>query len=90
MIIGVPKEIKEQENRVGAGPTIVAPGVRMAGQSLDDQQRVRTPREAMDAGADYIVIGRPITRAPDPGAALEEVIRSLSVFRDKQRRIRKS
>ena len=73
-----PHEIGMLREEFGAGPTIVTPGVRVAGQSLDDQQRVATPREAIDAGTDYIVIGRPITRAPDPRAALEEVIRSLS------------
>lgn len=48
---------------------IVTPGVRPAGAAADDQRRVATPRAARDAGADYLVIGRPITHAADPRAA---------------------
>ena len=61
----------------GAGPTIVTPGIRIPGQSADDQQRVATPAEAVSAGANYIVIGRPITKAENPRAALQAVIDSL-------------
>ncbi len=70
-------EIGILRNGFGGGPTIVTPGVRMRGQSPDDQQRVATPREAIEAGADNVVIGRFVNQAKDPRAALEEVIRSL-------------
>jgi len=53
----------------GAGFLIVVPGVRPASASMNDQSRVATPAEAIRAGADYLVIGRPITGAPDPRKA---------------------
>lgn len=56
---------------------IVTPGVRPAGASSDDQMRVMTPRDAMDAGANRLVIGRPITATADPATAAAEIRRSL-------------
>jgi orotidine-5'-phosphate decarboxylase len=58
---------------------LVTPGVRPLGASLDDQRRVMTPRDALEAGADYLVIGRPITEADDPVAALAAIEDSLRV-----------
>jgi orotidine-5'-phosphate decarboxylase len=52
---------------------LVTPGIRPAGAGRDDQQRVATPREAAASGANYLVIGRPITRAADPLAALQAI-----------------
>lgn len=52
---------------------LVTPGVRPAGSSTDDQQRVLTPAQALQAGADYLVVGRPITQAADPVAALQRI-----------------
>jgi len=63
---------------LGPEPLIVTPGIRPAGADAGDQRRVATPREAMDAGADFLVIGRPITRAPDPGAALQAIAAELT------------
>jgi orotidine-5'-phosphate decarboxylase len=57
----------------GRGFVLVTPGIRPAGASRDDQQRTLTPGEAIAAGADYLVIGRPVTRAPDPCAVLEVI-----------------
>lgn len=53
---------------------IVTPGIRPAGSGRDDQNRVTTPGEAVRSGSDYLVIGRPITRADDPAAALAAVL----------------
>jgi orotidine-5'-phosphate decarboxylase len=58
---------------VGAGLILVTPGIRPAGAAAGDQKRVATPAEAMRNGADYLVIGRPVTQAPDPRAAAEAV-----------------
>ena len=56
------------------GFVVVTPGVRPEGVALGDQSRVTTPREAIDAGADYLVIGRPIIEAPDPARAALQII----------------
>ncbi len=62
----------------GTALSILVPGVRLEGSSADDQQRVTTVREAADAGADYMVIGRTVTAAPDPRAAMQEVVTALA------------
>jgi len=62
---------------IGPEPLIVTPGIRPAGAATDDQHRVTTARQAMDAGADFLVIGRPITEASDPAAALAAIAAEL-------------
>jgi orotidine-5'-phosphate decarboxylase len=52
----------------------VTPGVRSIGAGVGDQKRVATPRQAIENGADYLVIGRQVTRAQDPRAACEEIL----------------
>jgi orotidine-5'-phosphate decarboxylase len=59
--------------QLGGEFCLVTPGIRPAGSAQDDQERVATPRQAIAGGADYLVIGRPITRAADPLAALREI-----------------
>jgi len=57
---------------------IVTPGVRPAGADIGDQKRVTTPAEAISAGADHVVVGRPVHRAADPKAAAESILAELS------------
>ncbi len=64
-----PREVAAVRAEVGPDVTLITPGVRPPGQRRDDQARVATPEEALRAGADLLVIGRPITAAADPGAA---------------------
>ena len=61
----------------GADFALVTPGIRPAGSASDDQRRVLTPAQAVAQGASYLVVGRPITRAADPAAALAEINASL-------------
>ncbi|HKV45089.1 MAG TPA: orotidine 5'-phosphate decarboxylase / HUMPS family protein, partial [bacterium] len=62
----------------GSDFLIVCPGIRPTGTTPDDQRRVLTPREAIRAGADMLVVGRPITRAIDPRGAVEAVVREIA------------
>lgn len=63
------REVAQVRGRVGKDLVLVTPGVRLAGGESGDQKRVVTPAEAVGHGADYLVIGRPITKSPDPVAA---------------------
>ncbi len=63
----------------GPGFCLVTPGIRLAGDSPGDQRRVVTPADARELGADYLVIGRSLTGAPDPLAALERVLSELGL-----------
>lgn len=76
-VVCSPLEAARLRAALGPGFRLVTPGVRPSAPTGDDQQRVAAPREALAAGADYLVIGRPITRAPDPRAALEAVHREI-------------
>jgi orotidine-5'-phosphate decarboxylase len=62
---------------VGPDLALVTPGIRLAGGAIGDQKRVATPAEAIRNGADYLVVGRPVTQAPDPRAAAEEVVAEI-------------
>lgn len=72
-----PEEIRLLRQNLDPNLKIVTPGVRMAGQTVDDQKRVATPHDAIVAGADWVVIGRYVNQAKDPRAALMEVTASL-------------
>ena len=78
-VVASPLEIARIRRECGRGFLIVTPGVRPAGLGHgDDQKRYMTPEEAMKAGADYLVLGRPIRDAPDPLAAVREVVAEMA------------
>ena len=62
---------------VGAQMALVTPGIRPAGSAVGDQKRVMTPARAIAAGADYLVVGRPIVEATDPAAAAEAIVAEI-------------
>jgi orotidine-5'-phosphate decarboxylase len=72
-----PREVAAVRAEVGPDITLITPGVRPAGADAHDQARVATPEEALRSGSDLLVIGRPITAAPDPGAAAAALAASL-------------
>jgi orotidine-5'-phosphate decarboxylase len=76
-VVCSPREASMLRALLGADALIVTPGVRPREAELGDQSRVATPAEACEAGASHLVIGRPITAAPDPVAAFEEIVRSI-------------
>jgi orotidine-5'-phosphate decarboxylase len=76
-VVASPKEIAIIRENVGPDCLIVTPGIRPAWAARGDQRRVMTPAEAIRAGADYLVIGRPITGSSDPRDALERVIAEI-------------
>jgi orotidine-5'-phosphate decarboxylase len=68
-VVCSPHEVERVRRRVGAGPLIVAPGIRRSADARGDQARVATAAEAVTAGATHLVVGRPVLQAADPGAA---------------------
>ncbi|MEV0592718.1 orotidine-5'-phosphate decarboxylase [Nonomuraea cavernae] len=72
-----PNEVAAVRSEVGPGITLITPGVRPTGADTQDQARVATPEQALADGADLLVIGRPITASPDPGAAAAAVAAAL-------------
>lgn len=68
-LVCAPTEVARLRSALGPAPLLVVPGIRPAGEAADDQARTLTPRAAAEAGADWLVVGRPITRAADPHAA---------------------
>jgi orotidine-5'-phosphate decarboxylase len=77
-IVCSPLEVARVRQVGGPNLKLVTPGVRSAGASKGDQKRVATPLEAIQNGADYLVIGRQVTRAEDPRAACEEILSELT------------
>jgi orotidine-5'-phosphate decarboxylase len=72
-----PLEVGRLREVLGPEPYLVCPGVRPAGSEKGDQKRVATPADAVGAGADLLVVGRPVVRAADPMAAVREIVASL-------------
>ncbi|WP_279084043.1 orotidine-5'-phosphate decarboxylase [Gilliamella apis] len=71
------KEVQSFRTRLGSDFKLVTPGIRPVGSTPDDQRRIMTPQRAQAAGADYLVIGRPITQAEDPSKALQTILSTL-------------
>jgi orotidine-5'-phosphate decarboxylase len=80
-VVGSPLEARAIRTQTGLEAILVTPGVRSKGASTQDQKRVATPAEAVRDGADYVVIGRQVSRAADPAAALEAIHAELSTCR---------
>jgi orotidine-5'-phosphate decarboxylase len=77
-VVCSPQEITLLRGHCGKDFKLVVPGIRPEGSASGDQKRVMTPRQALQAGADYLVIGRPITEAADPQQAAAAILNSLS------------
>lgn len=77
-VVASAKELAAIKHAMGRDFVVVTPGIRLPGAGKDDQTRVVTPEQAMRDGADYIVVGRPITAAKDPLAAADEFLRRMA------------
>lgn len=77
-VICAPQEIQALRHRFGHELLLVVPGIRPAASAADDQKRTMTPAEAIRAGADHLVIGRPITGAADPAAAARAIAAEIA------------
>jgi len=76
-IVCSPREAEMVRTVLGPGMAIVTPGIRPAGFTAGDQKRISDPRSALDAGATHLVVGRPITAAPDPAEAARAIRRQM-------------
>jgi len=71
------EEVAALRGIAGSGMVLVTPGIRPAGSSTGDQKRIMTPTRAIEAGADYLVVGRPVLEAGDPKAAAEAIVAEI-------------
>ena len=78
-VVASPQEIKNIRETCKNGFIIVTPGVRPLESKMNDQKRTATPEEAIRSGADYIVVGRPITQAQDPARSAESILKSIDL-----------
>jgi orotidine-5'-phosphate decarboxylase len=79
-----PEEVAHLRRIVGPGVTLVTPGIRPGGSAAGDQKRIATPAAAIAAGADYLVVGRPVIAAPDPKAAAEAITAEIATAASKK------
>ena len=73
-----PEEVSTLRGLTGPEGVLVIPGIRPAGAAMGDQKRVATPAEALQQGASYLVVGRPITQAPNPAEAAQQVLLEMA------------
>ncbi len=73
-----PEEVAQLRAALGPDAILVTPGIRPSGAEIGDQKRVATPGAAIAAGATYLVVGRPITQAPDPAAATKSILKEIA------------
>ena len=76
-VVASPHEIKDIRDACGKNFIILTPGIRPAGEELNDQKRIMTPKQALEQGADFIVIGRPIRNAENPVEAAKNIIKEM-------------
>lgn len=81
-IVCSPREVKRVREIAGPDLTLVIPGVRSAGAAAGDQKRIATPAQAIGDGADFLVIGRQVTRAADPAAACRQILDEIAMERE--------
>jgi orotidine-5'-phosphate decarboxylase len=72
------EEVATLRALTGPEGVLVIPGIRPAGSDIADQRRIATPAEALRLGACYLVVGRPITQAPDPAEAAEAILKEMA------------
>lgn len=82
-VVASPLEVEALKRRYGAGFIVVTPGVRSGADGADDQARTASAAEAARAGADYLVVGRPVHAAPDPLAAVHALRRELAPIEER-------
>jgi orotidine-5'-phosphate decarboxylase len=73
-----PEEVAALRELTGAAGVLVTPGIRPSGSDAGDQKRMATPAAALRAGASYLVVGRPITQAPEPAKAAEAILKEMA------------
>jgi orotidine-5'-phosphate decarboxylase len=73
-----PQEVARLRALTGREGVLVIPGIRPAGAATGDQKRIATPGDALRRGASYLVVGRPITQAPDPAEAAQAILREMA------------
>jgi len=86
-VIASGREAALIRERVGKSLLVVTPGIRPGGYGADDQKRAMTPGQAIEAGADYLVVGRPITAAPNPKQAAAEIVAEIEEALEKKAKV---
>lgn len=78
-VVAAAEDITAIRRRLGEDFLIVTPGIRPTGSETGDQKRIATPAQALDAGADFLVVGRPITKSDDPRRAADAILAEIAV-----------